>query len=68
MDAVSSVDTDVIMANAEAERARQAQEQQRAEEARLDQVRLDQVRQAQVSQPVVKTASDVLGAYVNITA
>ena len=63
MDAVSSVDTDVIMANAEAERARQAQEQQRAEEARLD-----QVRQAQVSQPVVKTASDVLGAYVNITA
>ena len=60
MDAVNSVDTEVITASAEAEKARQAQEQQKAEEVRA--------QQAQTSQPVVKTASDVLGAYVNITA
>ena len=63
MDGVSSVDRDVSAANLEAEKIRLEQEMRRAEDARQE-----QARQAMASQPVVQTASDVLGVYVNITA
>jgi hypothetical protein len=65
MDSVGSVDMDVARASDEAERIRQLEEQRKADEARQAQI---QQAQASASRPEVRTATDVLGTYVNLTA
>jgi len=74
MDSINPVDTDVAAAAADAERVRQAQEQLRAKELRnaQDSRNNEEIqeaqRQASQPQPVVSTAPDVLGIYINTMA